>query len=547
MEKQKRDAWTLVSVGAFVLYLVFMLYPLITLLAKSVVGPEGISFAAFEKFFSSKYYYGVILNSLAVTVCVTFLTIIIAVPLAYILTTVKIRFASAIQILILISSTSAPFIGAYSWILLLGRNGVVTNLCKSLFGIQLPGIYGFPGILLVLTLQPTPLIYMYVAGALKTVDRSLIEAAESMRCTGIQKMLKIIAPLILPTILAGSLLVFMRALADFGTPMLIGEGFRTVPVLIFNEFISEMGEDDSFAAAISVMVVIFAISIFLVQKFIAEKKAYKMSSLSPIQAKKEKGLRSIFAHGFVYLYIFLAIMPQLYVIYTSFLKTSGKIFVKGYSLDSYVVAFSKVGDAIRNSFVLGLIALVVIIIVASLIAYVTVRRRSSLTNMLDVSTMFPYIVPGSILGIALIVTFNKQPLMLSGTAFIMILAFTIRRLPYTIRSSSAILHQVNISTEEAAISLGASKFKTFTRVTLPAMLPGIFSGAILSWISILTELSTSILLYTTATRTMTIAIYTEVLRGNYGTAAALSAILSAVTVISLLLFFKLSGKRELSM
>jgi iron(III) transport system permease protein len=268
-----------------------------------------------------------------------------------------------------------------------------------------------------------------------------------------------------------------------------------------------------------------------------------MSSLRPIEAKHEKGIKKILAHIFVYIYIILAILPQLYVIYTSFLKTSGKIFVRGYSFTSYANAFTKIGDAIQNSFVLGLSALVVILVAASLIAYVTVRRPGALSNVLDVSTMFPYIVPGSILGIALLVTFNKDPLYLSGTAFILILAFAIRRLPYTIRSSSAILHQVSVSTEEAAISLGASKFKVFTRITLPAMLPGVFSGAILSWISILTELSTSVILYTTATRTMTIAIYTEVLRGNYGTAAALSSILSLITVVSLIIFFKLSGKR----
>ena len=542
MEKRK-DAWFVITIILTLLYAVFLLYPLLTLLAKSVSGPDGLTLDSFRKFFSSKYYYGVIGNSLLVTFSVTVCTCLVAVPLAYILATVKIRCASAIQILILISSTSAPFIGAYSWILLLGRSGIVTKFFANTLGIALPDIYGFSGILLVLTLQLTPLVYMYVSGALKTVDSSLIEAAESMNCTGIKKMLKITAPLILPTILAGGLLVFMRAFADFGTPMLIGEGFRTVPVLIFNEFISEMGEDENFAAAISVMVVLFATTFFLLQKFVAEKKAFKMSSLRPIGAKREKGIKNILAHAFVYIYIILAILPQLYVIYTSFLKTSGKIFVRGYSLNSYALAFTKVGDAIQNSFILGLSALVVILVAASLIAYVTVRRPGAISNALDVSTMFPYIVPGSILGIALLVTFNKDPLYLSGTGFILILAFTIRRLPYTIRSSSAILHQVSVSTEEAAISLGASKFKVFTRITLPAMLPGVFSGAILSWISILTELSTSIILYTTATRTMTIAIYTEVLRGNYGTAAALSSMLSLITVVSLLIFFKLSGKR----
>ncbi|MDR2772114.1 MAG: iron ABC transporter permease [Elusimicrobiota bacterium] len=547
LEKQKRDMWTLITFGALAIYAVFLLYPLLSLLVKSVL-PEGqLGFGSFAKFFSSKFYYGTVINSMLVTVSVTICTVLLAVPIAYILNTVKIKFASTIQILILISSVSAPFIGAYAWILLLGRSGVVTQFFKNTIGIQTPDIYGFTGIMLVLTLQLCPLVYMYVSGALKTVDSSLIEASESMGCTGLKKMFKIVGPLILPTILAGALLVFMRALADFGTPMLIGEGFRTIPVLIFTEFISEMGENDSFAAAISVMVVVFATSVFLVQKLIAKRKAYSMSSLRPMQVKEAKGIKNFFAHLFVYGYIVLAILPQMYVIYTSFLKTSGKIFVKGYSVQSYVVAFSKVGDAITNTFILALSALAIIIVLAILIAYVTVRRPNFATNLLDISTMFPYIVPGSILGIALLTAFNKSPLALSGTAFIMILSFAIRRLPYTIRSSSAILHQISISSEEAAISLGASQVKTFTKITLPAMLPGVLSGAVLSWLSILTELSTSILLYTIATRTMTIAIYTEVLRGNYGTAAALSSILTFITIITLLIFFRLTGKKELSM
>ncbi|MFD0085153.1 ABC transporter permease, partial [Priestia megaterium] len=126
-----------------------------------------------------------------------------------------------------------------------------------------------------------------------------------------------------------------------------------------------------------------------------------------------------------------------------------------------------------------------------------------------------------ILGIALLVTFNKQPLVLSGTAVILIAAFVIRRLPYTIRSSAAVLHQVNDSIEEAAISLGASTMRTFFKITVPMMISGVFAGAIISWISIITELSTSIILYTGNTRTMTVAVYTEVVRGNYGVAAAL--------------------------
>jgi len=159
-------------------------------------------------------------------------------------------------------------------------------------------------------------------------------------------------------------------------------------------------------------------------------------------------------------------------------------------------------------------------------------------------TMFSYIIPGSVLGITLLLSFNKKPVLLSGTAIIIIIAFVIRRLPYTLRSSAAILYQISPSMEEASISLGDSPLKSFFKVTVIMMLPGVFSGAILSWITIINELSASIILYTGATRTMSVSIYTEVIRASYGTAAALSTILTLTTIISLLIFFKLSGKKE---
>lgn len=130
---------------------------------------------------------------------------------------------------------------------------------------------------------------------------------------------------------------------------------------------------------------------------------------------------------------------------------------------------------------------------------------------------------------------------------IIIAAYVIRRLPYTIRSSSAILHQINLNVEEASQSLGANRFETFIKVTLPMMFSGVMSGALMSWVSIISELSASIMLYVGGTKTMTIAIYTEVIRGNYGVASALSTILISSTIVVLLLVFKITGKREIEL
>ncbi len=549
MRLQRLDGWTLVTLALFLTYTLAMLIPLVGLLLSAFINSEtgAPTTEHFEKFFSRGYFVDTVWNSLAVSGTVTLLSVVIAVPLAYIVATISISGTNVIRAFMLISSMSAPFIGAYSWILLLGNNGVITATLRDWLGIQTPSIYGFPGIVLVLTLQLSPLIFMYVLGALKNTDASLLEAAESLGYGPFGRITRVVTPLIIPTVLAAGLLVFLRALADFGTPMLIGQGFKTVPVLIYTEFISEMGGDTGFAAAVSFIVIVIAMLVFLGQRFVSNRLAFSMNAVNRIApAPARTWIGGFLGHAAIYLFAFLTMLPQLYVAYTSFRQTSGRIFIDGFSLGSYEAAFGKAGSAIVNSMLFSFIAVAIIIVISVLAAYVTIRRRSMATTALDVILMVPFIVPGSVLGIALLVTFNGPPVAIAGTAVIMILAFVIRRLPYTVRSAAASLQNANESVEEAAISLGASAFRVFVQITLPMILSGIVAGAILSWISIITELSASLLLYTTRTRTMTVAIYTEVLNGNYGVAAALSTLLTALTILLLFAFYRLSGKRELN-
>lgn len=176
----------------------------------------------------------------------------------------------------------------------------------------------------------------------------------------------------------------------------------------------------------------------------------------------------------------------------------------------------------------------------------TARKQSAISSVLDFVSMLPFIIPGTVLSIAYLYAFNKPPVFISGTALILIIALAIRRMPYTIRSSNAIIAQISPSMEEAAVSLGASERTAFFRVILPMMGPGVFSGAIMSWITIICELSASIILYTTRTRTLAVAVYSEVVKTNYGNAAVYATILTITSVLSLALFFKLSGKQEIS-
>lgn len=548
-KKFKLDIWGYITLIVIGLYGLFLLLPLINLLLQSFMDNKTKAFTLknFIKFFGKSYYFDTLKNSFKVSISATLTALLFGTSLAYLFSIYKIKGKKLLNILIIIASMSPPFIGAYSWILLAGRNGLITNFIKNVFGYTPPDIYGFTGILLVFTLQLFPLIFLFVTGALKDMDNSLLEASENLGCTGIKKFTKIVLPLLVPSLLAGALLVFMRALADFGTPMLIGEGYRTFPVLIFNEFVSEVSGDDGFACAIAVVAIIITTIVFLFQKYLSTRNSFSISSLKTIEPKEVKGIKGILIHLFVYTVIALAIMPQTYVIYTSFLNTKNMLFVEGYSLASYANVFSDSLKSIRNTLVIPMTALAVIILFAVLIAYITVRRRNALSNIVDTVSMVPYIVPGTVLGIGLLICFNERPLLLSGGMLIMVVALVIRRLPYTIRSSVAILQQIPLNVEEAALSLGSTKMSAFFKVTFPMMSSGIMAGAILSWVTMISELSTAIILYTGRTRTLTVEIYTEVIRGNYGIAAALSTILTVLTVSSLLAFMKVSKKGDISL
>lgn len=545
--RPKKDVWTVISIVILCLYAFFMIYPLAMLLRNAIFGNEGqLTLEYFVRFLSRNYYIGTVFNSFKVSICATMLTLIIGVPLAYFYNMYEIKGAGFLQIVIILCSMSAPFIGAYSWILLLGRNGLITNLIKSVTGIRIPSIYGFGGIMLVLCLQLYPLVFLYVSGALKNIDNTLLEASENMGCTGLNRFFRVIIPLCAPTIIAATLMVFMRAFADFGTPLFIGEGYRTFPVEIYNSFMSETGGDTHFASAVAVIAIIITTVIFLFQRFINDKFKFTMNALHPIERKKAKGIKNVLIHVYCYGIVTIAYAPQLYVIYTSFLKTSGKLFVDGYSLESYTDAFSKLGNAIPNTFLIGGMALLIIVLLSILVAYLVVRRSNMVTKIIDTLSMIPYVIPGSVVGISLIIAFNRKPVVLVGTATIMIVALVIRRNSYTIRSSVATLQQIPMSIEEAAISLGSSKLHAFFKVTMPMMANGIISGALLSWITIITELSTGIVLYNYKTTTLTIQIYTYVSRGSYGVAAAMSAILTCMTTISLLIFMKISKGKDIT-
>ena len=467
IKHRKMDVWQVISFVILALYALFLIWLMLSLLRSSVINDQGqFTWEYFARFFDRKTYYGTLANSFKVAAAVTAASLIVGILFSYFYTLFDLKGKAFLQTMAILACMSPPVIGTYSWIQMFGRGGIFTKMIRAAFGFRLPDIYGFGGIVIVITCQLFPLVFLYINGPLKNIDNSLVEASSGLGCNSFKRFFKVILPLCMPTILAACLLVFVRASADFSTPLLISKGYQNFPVLIYNSFVGETSRSQNFASAVSVVGIIVTGLIFLVQKLANSKFNFTMNALHSIEVRKPRLLSSIVMHVYCYFIVIVA--------------------------------------------------------------------------------MLPYIIPGAVVGIALVVSFNREPLVLTGTALIMIVALIIRRLPYTIRSSVAILQQIPISIEEAAISLGCSKMKAFFTITVPIMAGGIMSGAIISWITIITKLSTAIVLYSVKTETMTLTVYTPVVQGNDGIASAVATMLLAVTTVSLLLFMKFSKNKDLA-
>ncbi len=533
---RRNGFWGGVTLMGYVIFAILIFLPIYSIIRESFFDARSGDFGLgnYVTFFTTPYYFRTLFNSAVVSLGGTIGAVILGVPLAFFTTRYRIRGSAVLSTLATLALLTPPFLGAYAWIVMLGRNGFVRQMFLNI-GIELPTIFGPLGIIIVFTLQFYPFVYLLTAGGLKTVDRSLEEAAENLGARPFRKFMKVTMPLVLPSITSGALLAFMLALSNFGTPMIIGGGFRVLPTMAYAMYTSEVATRPAMASTISIIMVFVAAMAIFLQRYAANRRKYTSMLLNRPVVLRLKGVKNYVAHLVSYLIVALSTLPMVVVVVFAFRNTSGPVFIPGFGLDSFRRVILGVPQAITNSLVYSLTALVLIVGVGTLLGFVLSRRRTKANLVLDALLMSPYIIPGTVLGIGFIVTFNRAPFFLYGTAAIMILAYFIRRLPYSVRSAISILQQIDPALEEAGISLGAPPARAFVKVALPLMIPGIISGAVLSWVTAINELSTSILLYVGGTITMPIRIFLSVMDGHFGPGSAMATILLAATGLALLI------------
>ncbi len=539
------NIWTLVLLGALLIVFILLINPLGNILAASFIDRKDGSFTLdnYGRIIGLRFYRTAFVNSVFIGFAGMFGALILGIPLAYLTSRFHIRGRSFVATLAVLALVSPPFIGAYSWIMMLGANGWLRHLLSAV-GIELPSVFGLFGILLVFTLKFYPFVFLLTASALSSVNRSLEDAGENLGCGPYRRFFKITLPLVFPAVSSGALLAFVLSIADFGTPQIIGGEFRVLSTEAYNLFTSELGGNPGLASTVSIILISVSMVFIILQRQAVNRRNFAGNLINKPEMKHLHGGRSLAAHVICYGIVFASSIPSVSVIVMSFRKTQGPVFHPGFALTSYSKIIRDVPDVITNSFFFSISAVVMIVTLGTLVGYVLARRRSLLSGTLDSLLMVPYVVPGVVLGIGFIVAFNTGALAMTGTGLIIVLVIFIRRLPYAVRSSASILKQISNSVEEAAISLGASPGRAFMKITLPLMVPGIVAGGMMAFVTAINELSSSIILYVGGTMTMPVRIYLSVLDGEFGTAAALSTILLVTTGIAVYFVFRYSSNKE---
>lgn len=530
-----RSGWNWIGFGIVLFLLLFLLIPVIKMGVGTLTSP-----LYWVSFFSRAYYRNALYSSVWLSLGATAGSLLMGVPLALLYARTDLPWRRLIRTLAVLSLLSPPFIGAYAWVMMLGRAGVITTL----LGLKGFSIYGSGGVLVVFVLHHFAYVFLLTAAALERIDPAVEEAAESLGASPNRRLRSVTLPLALPGAAAGALLVFITTLADFGTPMLIGEGLRTLPVLAYNEFLSELGGDVGMASVTSLVMLLVAFAALAVHGWVLGPRSYAMQALrQPVRTELPPVWRWVGAASALLLVV-VAALPQFVVVVASFLQMRGPRFIGTFGLDNYRLVAQRMTGAVTNTLLYATSATMAMVIMGVLVGFILVRRTGGLSRLLDGLLTLAQVLPGTVLGIGLIVMWSRGPLVLTGTGFLLVIAYVVRRLAFTVRAATAGLRQLSPSVEEASLTLGARPARTFTAITLPLILPTTLSGALVSWVSTLSELSSTIMLYTGRTTTISILIYNQVLNDTFGPAAALGTVLILLTLLALWLLGRWSDRPE---
>src|SRR5262245_49629339 len=543
----------IVMAGAVVCLVVPVVLPVASLILGSIKGEAGLTFEHFREALTGRLYVQALKNSLILGAWTGLFSIVIGLPLAWAVARTNVPGKALIRLTATLSYLSPPFLTAIAFVNLFGPNaGVINKLIHEVLGLPWLtfNIFTMTGLVLVTVMHTFPFVFLLAASALQSVDASYEEAAQILGASKWRTAFTITAPLVAPAILSGTLIAFVNAIALFGSQAIIGLPGRvvTLPTRIYALF--DYPPEYGLASALSLVFVLITVAaLFLQRSYLARRSYVTLAGKGARPQLIDLGPARWLMLGFAALVFVVAILlPYGSLVAVSLSKSWGLGFWQNLTLQNYrfiLFEYDVTQRAIANSLILATLAATIAVMLGSVIGWIDLRTRVPGRLLLDYAALIPLGLPGIVMAVALLQFWLKVPFALYGTLAILLLAYAGRYVPLGVRAANASLRQVDPSLEESARILGAGWGTTMREVTLPLIRPGLFAGWLLVFVPAIQELSASILLFSSGSITLAVAVYNLYETGYTEPVAALAIINVIIIAAAIWIARKLGGERPL--
>ncbi len=533
-----------IILGLFIIVGLFVVYPLFEAVRLTFLKDGKFSLETWQNILTTKQYMSALWGSIQLGLLTATFSTLIGFLFAFMVTRTTIKGKKFFSTMATLPIISPPFSLTLSIILLLGNNGLIT---KQLLGITNFSIYGLGGLVLVQTMGMFPIAFLTMVGVLQAIDSTLEDAALDLSANKFTTFRTVTFPLAIPGILSAWLLVFTNSLADFANPLILSGDYRVLSVEAYLEVtgMNRLGN----GAALSILLLLPTITAFLIQRKVVSRKSYVTVTGKPSAYLTEltsKPVRNVLKILMIVIVVFLI---GLYgtIIAGCFVKNWGIDYT--FTLENWTEALQRGKDAIMDTTTLAAIATPIAGLLAMMAAMIIVRKKFPMKRGLELLIMIPFAIPGTLIGISYILAFNKPPIILVGTAAIIIINYVVRELPVGVEGGIATLRQIDPAIEEAAQDLGADVPTVFRTIVLPLIKPAFISSLSYTFVRSMTAVSAVIFLISAQWYHMTVLIYNFSENLRFGLASVLATTL-IVIVLAVFGFMRLllrqSGNLEKS-
>jgi len=548
----------LVGCTAFVLYLAGI--PLVMLLYGSIrsapIGEPGATYTIqnYVKAYFDKEFYLLLLNSVYYALGTCSLTFVIGTFLAWVSERTNTPLKKLFVVMSLIPFIIPGILSTISWILLLSpKIGLINIVVKQVLGLEAApfNVYSMWGMIWAESIHLYPLVFLLMSAAFRNMDTSLEEAALTAGSSTSQTFWKVTLPLMRPAMFSVLLINFIRGIEAFEVPALIGvpakiSVFTTKIFLAIHQFPSDFGLAGAYAVT---LLVISTVGVLIYGKITRREERYATVTGKGYRPRViDLGSWKYLTLGISFVIFFLAvILPVFVLLWSSFIPYYGvpskelmqKMTFANYQ---YIINYPLAWTAFKNSFYLSVGSATLVMLLTSVIAWITVKTKLPGRGFLDTMTFIPIAMPGIVLGVSLIWVYLTLPIPIYGTIWVLLLAYMTKYIPYGIRAASASMIQINKELEEASFTAGGTWFLTFRKIILPLLMPGFTAGWIYISIIALRELSTSILLYSYNSTVLSIMAFDLWEGGQYTYVCALGVLMVLLLVTMAAIARKLGAK-----